>query len=131
MTSLKKIVIIGFLPVAALALVAGWYISGRDYRTLSDGLSMRFRDRGTVTFNTLKRAVAEVEEESEESSRLLAFKDAGRALAEARRSVTTKNDLKVYAILNAYYLAYDVPAEQLHLFKESEDLLADQFKLTK
>jgi hypothetical protein len=55
MTKTKIVAVIGFLLVVALAFGAGWYISGRDIRTFKDGLSGRFRDRGTVVFNTLNK----------------------------------------------------------------------------
>jgi len=121
------VAISGLLILLAIAS-AGWYTSGRDYRTIRDGLSVRFRDRGTVVFNTMKRVV---EEDEDEASRQLAFKDAKRALAEASRSVKTKNDSKVHAILNSYYQFYYLPFEQMHLLKKEQELDASQLDLAK
>ena len=121
------VAISGLLILLAIAS-AGWYTSGRDYRTIRDGLSVRFRDRGTVVFNTMKRAA---EEDDDEASRQLAFKDAKRALAEASRSVKTKNDSKVHAILDSYYQFCYLPFEQIHLLKKTQELDASQLDLAK
>lgn len=120
---------LGLLLLIAFAL--GWYISGRDYRTLKDGLSMRFRDRGRVVFGIVKRAAGPQEGDNEDSARELLFGDASRALEEAARCVRTKNDAKLYGILNSYYLSYDVPFEQMQVLKEMEANLATQVELTK
>jgi hypothetical protein len=76
----------------------------------------------------MKRAV---EEDEDEASRQLAFKDAKRALTEASRSVKTKNDSKVHAILNSYYQFYYLPFEQMHLLKKEQELEASQLDLSK
>lgn len=120
-----------FLLLIAFAFASGWYVSGRDYRTLRDGLSVRFRDRGKVVFDVVKKAAGPQERDDEDSARELLFGDASRALGEAARCVKTKNDAKLYAILSSYYLSYDVPFEQMQLLKKMEANLAAQVDLTK
>ncbi len=124
MTKKKMAAIVGFLLVVAFASGAGWYISGRDIRTFRDGLSAHFRDRGTVVFNTMKRAVEAAEDkEVDDSTRQVIFGDVRRALTEARRNVRTRNDSKVYAILNSYYLSCWLPLEQMQLIAKMQSNL--------
>jgi hypothetical protein len=93
-----------FVSTLAVVLVGtGWYLSGRDFRTLQDGLSRRFRDRGQVAFSVIGNLS---NDESDELMRQAPINDAKRSLKEAHGVVLTSEDSKVAAILDSY-LAYE------------------------
>ena len=67
-----------------LAPVVGWYASGRDLRTISDGLSTDFRNIGTQVADA--QTVAKLEE----------------LLPKAKRAVTTERDADLYKAMETY-----------------------------
>ena len=112
-----------------------WYLSGRDFRALQDGLSRRFRDRGRVTFGVIKNLS---NNETDDLTRQALAKDAKTSLKEAHNAVLTSEDSKVAAILDAYlaneeYVRKIVPLGQQYIeaSKEALDTVKELSRLDK